>query len=86
MTPDLDLNFPEIPTYHEFKNAEEIMAAVRNGKSVFWATENYQVKLNHFKNGEEQWLIICTPNNHAIGLTHLDGETLNGLPEEFFTA
>ena len=64
---------------------QEIKDAVRSGKKVYWANKGYEVRLHHFRNGDEQWLITFTPNNHSIGLTHLDGVTINGAPEEFFT-
>jgi len=64
----------------------EIKQAVRDGKTVHWATNIYTVEVHPLKSGEEQWLIHCTPNNHCIGLTHRDGTTMNGKPEEFYIA
>jgi hypothetical protein len=31
-----------------------------------------------------QWFIVCTANDSAIGLTWLDGVTLNGKPDQFY--
>lgn len=58
---------------------QEIKDAVIAGKKVCWSTEAYEVRHN---NG--QWLIVCTINNDAIGLTWRDGVTLNGKPKDFF--
>lgn len=65
---------------------DEIKAAVLAGKRVFWSNLNYEVLRHVFKNGEENWCIVCLGNGHTIGLTWLDGVTLNGKPEDFFIA
>lgn len=57
----------------------EIKAAVLAGKRVCWSNEAYEVV---HTNG--QWLIVCTHNDNAIGLTWMDGVTMNGKPEHFF--
>ncbi len=67
-------------------NLEEIKAAVRSGKTVHWSNPGYVVTWNTFPNGKEQWLIKCTFNGSCIGLTHADGITMNGKPEDFFIA
>jgi hypothetical protein len=59
---------------------DEIKYAVKNGKTVHWANEGYIV----CRDSLDQWNIICTQNNNCIGLTHKDGITLNGSPDEFF--
>lgn len=59
---------------------EEIKAAVTAGKRVCWANRGYVVT----GSDTAQWLITFTPNQHSIGLTHLDGVTMNGRPEQFF--
>lgn len=59
---------------------DEIKQAVEDGKTVHWASRAYKV----VKDDVGQWLIVCTLNNHAIGLTWRDGVTMNGKPEEFF--
>lgn len=59
---------------------EEIKQAVNDGKKVYWASKAYEV----VKNKHGKWLIVCTLNKHAIGLTWQDGVTLNGEPSEFF--
>lgn len=58
---------------------EEIKAAVRAGKRVIWQTPAYEVI-----EGKSGFLIRCTWNGSAIGLTHADGVTMNGAPDEFF--
>jgi len=57
----------------------EIKAAVEAGKKVFWSNRSYEV----LKDSVGQWLIRCS-NGSCIGLTHRDGVTMNGEPEEFF--
>ncbi len=64
---------------------QEIKEAVRQGKQVKWASDIYDVRLHHYGNGEEQWLVTCKSNNRSIGLTWADGETLNGKEEQFYT-
>lgn len=59
---------------------QEIKDAVESGKTVHWATELYVVK----KDSIGQWLIVCTHNGNCIGLTWLDGVTMNGKEEDFF--
>jgi len=58
----------------------EIKQAVDNGQKVYWASLLYRV----IKDSKGQYLINCTANGSCIGLTWLDGETLNGKPEQFF--
>jgi len=63
---------------------EEIKTAVRAGKGVYWKSSLYYVSLSYARlTGEEIWLVICRSNKHAIGLTHTDGVTMNGAPEDF---
>ncbi len=59
---------------------EEIKAAVDAGKKVHWANLAYDVIKSRFGG----YLILCSLNQSAIGLTWLDGTTMNGKPEEFF--
>lgn len=61
-------------------NLEEIKQAISEGKTVNWSNSLYKVINPH--NGE--YLILCTANNHAIGLTHRDGVTMNGDEKDFF--
>lgn len=63
---------------------EEIKAAVRAGDMVYWVNRAYQVKCHVFPDGREQWHLVCNLNDYTIGLTHLDGVTMNGKEEEFF--
>lgn len=66
---------------------EEIKAAVRAGKKVHWSNDIYEVRLTPARGFcKEQWLIVCTANNHCIGLTHTDEITMNGKEEEFYEA
>jgi hypothetical protein len=64
----------------------EIKKAVNDGKTVHWANELYIVSKGHYASGEENWSIICTSNQHTIGLTWQDGKTMNGKESEFFIA
>ena len=59
---------------------EQIKAAIEAGKTVCWKADNYIVS----KDTIGQYLITCTNNNHAIGLTWKDGITLNGEESDFF--
>lgn len=58
----------------------EIKQAVREGKTVHWGNENYEVVTDKLA----QWFIRCKLNNNYVGLTWRDGETMNGKPEQFF--
>ena len=58
---------------------EEIKAATLRGKTVCVGNDGYEVR-----NVGEQWLIVFLPNSYTIGLTWLDGKTMNGRPEEFY--
>ena len=57
----------------------EIKKAVDDGKKVHWSSNIYIVH----KVGAS-YLITCTHNDHTIGLTWLDGVTLNGKEEDFY--
>lgn len=60
---------------------EEIKEAVNSGNTVHWSIPSYTVEKAH--NGE---LLIVHSGGHAIGLTWMDGVTLNGKEEDFFIA
>lgn len=60
----------------------EIKQAVEAGKTVHWSNQAYKV----VKDDLGQWLIVCSINNYAFGLTWRDGATMNGKPEDFFVA
>lgn len=62
---------------------DEIKQAVDEGKTVHWVNEAYKV-IKNSKNGD--YLIKCIPNKHCIGLTWVDGKTLNGKEEDFYEA
>ena len=59
---------------------EEIKASVESGETVHWANTAYRV----IKANNGGWLVICDTNGYCIGLTHLDGVTMNGEEEDFF--
>ena len=61
-------------------NAQEIKQLVDEGKTVCWSNQGYVVT----KDSLGQYFIKFIPNGHVIGLTWLDGVTLNGAPEDFF--
>lgn len=66
-------------------NLEQIKRAVDAGKVVHWGNAAYRVICD--SSGE--YLIgyrIGHKSENYIGLTHRDGVTLNGRPDEFFTA
>ena len=58
---------------------QEIKTALQEGKEVFWSTENYKV----IKDTKDQYLIKHS-GGHCIGLTWMDGTTLNGKESQFF--
>ena len=60
----------------------EIKEAVRAGRKVCWIHSGYMVKRHIFRDGSEQWLVVHS-GGHCIGLTHTDGVTMNGKPEDF---
>lgn len=59
---------------------QEIKDAHADGKTVCWSNVGYQVR----GKDPDNLSIVCIGNNHCIGLTHQDGITMNGKPEEFF--
>lgn len=61
-------------------NLQQIKQAIEEGKKVHWANRAYDV----IKDSVGQYLIICNLNGYCIGLTHLDGITLNGEEKDFF--
>lgn len=78
--------FPRLPVLEhvgakgKIMRLEEIKAAVKAGKVVYWSNSLYRVVCDDLG----QWLIVCTSNQSTIGLTWQDGVTMNGKPEEFF--
>lgn len=54
-------------------NIEQIKTAVREGKTVHWASDIYVVILHTFASGKEQWLVKCLPNDYCTGLTNSKG-------------
>ena len=61
-------------------NVQEIKNAVNAGYPVRWANDSCHV----IKDNHGRYLIVCQTNQSAIGLTHQDGETLNGNESEFY--
>jgi len=61
-------------------NLEQIKAAVMAGKTVHWMNDGYVVA----EDSLGQWFIVCISNDSAIGLTWLDGVTLNGKQDQFY--
>ena len=59
-------------------NLEQIKKAIELGERVCWSHTGYEVLLSH---GE---YIIKHEGGHIIGLTWLDGVTLNGKEKDFF--
>jgi hypothetical protein len=58
----------------------EIKKAIAENKEVRWSNDGYKV----YKDNIGQYLITFTPNEHTIGLTWLDGITLNGDEKDFY--
>jgi hypothetical protein len=61
---------------------DEIKSAVDAGKVVHWKNYAYRV----IKDRLDRYLILCVLNQDCTGLTHRDGVTMNGKPEDFFVA
>ena len=61
-------------------NVQEIKNALKTGKKIFWHHKGYEV----IKDSIGQYLIKCHMNDTFIGLTWLDGVTLNGEPKDFY--
>ena len=61
-------------------NLNEIKQAISQGKTVHWSNRGYEV----IKDDKDQYLIVCKHNNHSIGLTWLDGVTMNGKEKDFY--
>lgn len=59
---------------------QEIKYSVESGHRVFWMHKGYEVK----KDRIGQWHITCLSNQNCIGLTWMDGTTMNGQPDDFF--
>ena len=58
----------------------QIKTAVDQGKTVYWGNKNYQVIKNKFGD----YIIYMASNKNEIGLTWVDGVTMNGAEEDFF--
>jgi hypothetical protein len=62
-------------------NLEQIKEAIESGENVFWKNNSYSV----IKDSLGQYFIKCI-NGSCIGLTWLDGKTLNGEEADFCVA
>lgn len=58
----------------------EIKNALAEGRKVYHGNQNYEV----IRDKIGQYLIVCSINGYTIGLTHKDGQTMNGKEEDFF--
>ncbi len=67
-------------------NADEIRAAVDRGETVHWSHHGYVVEKWNIGTHFESYSIVCLHNQHAIGLTWQDGQTLNGANDDFYIA
>ena len=61
-------------------NLQEIKDALEAGERVYWVNNGYEV----IRDSIGQYLIQYEDGS-CIGLTHQDGQTLNGKEKEFFT-
>ena len=61
---------------------EEIKTTIEQGGRVCWKHEGYPV----IKDGLGRFLIVCTRNQSAWGLTWTDGITMNEKEEDFYIA
>lgn len=64
---------------------EQIKKALADGKKVYWSNKGYEV----IKDNIGQYLIIWDrggKGEYCIGLTWLNGLTLNGKEQDFFTS
>jgi len=59
----------------------QIKMAIAKGQKVYWSNYSYEV----VKDNLSKYLIRCKGNNHCVGLTWLDGVTMNGDESDFFT-
>jgi len=50
------------------------------GGNVYWKQDNYHV----IKGVKDAYYILCNNNGNAVGLTHRDGFTLNGVESDFY--
>ena len=59
---------------------QEIKSAVDSGKKVFWNMPSYEV----IKDARGEYNIYCFTTRRSIGLTWMDGKTMNGSEEDFY--
>lgn len=58
----------------------DIKQAIADGRKVYHGNKNYQVILDKLG----RYLIVCSFNGYTIGLTHNNGQTMNGKEADFF--
>ena len=63
---------------------EEIKDAIEAGKTVHWSNDTYVIDKQVFASGNIRYDILCTANGHRIGLTWMDGITMNGKEDDFY--
>jgi len=61
-------------------NLQEIKSAIEAGKTVCWSNDGYIVE----KAGKNYY-VVSQQNGYTTGLTWLDGVTLNGREDQFYT-
>lgn len=74
------INVPYGATAERMQSVQQIKDNVDRGRTVYHKNSAYRV----VRDSSGEYLIVCDLNDHAIGLTWRDGETLNGKPEEFY--
>lgn len=60
---------------------QQIKDAIAAGKTVHWANTGYIVHKSNY-----EYSITFKYNDSSIGLTHMDGVTMNGAEDQFFIA
>lgn len=60
-------------------NVKEIIEAVKSGKIVNWKNELYEVRHDH----DDQYCVVCTSNEHTVGLTKKSTGELIGNEKDF---
>ena len=61
---------------------QEILQALQNNKIVHWSSDLYAVSGSGYD--AQKCNVVFLPTNNMIGLTWLDGVTLNGEEKDFY--
>lgn len=64
----------------EFHTIAQVIAAVKEGKRVYWKTGAYQLK----QDKNSKWFVHCTINDDWAPLFWADGVTSHYNAEDFF--